>query len=47
MVDAVVDSLQPEDFFDLTLTPHLRTPEQLMRYFHALGSALRGREDAA
>ena len=46
-VDAAVEALQPEDFLDLALTPQLRAPEQLMRYFHALGSALRGREDAA
>ena len=45
--DAPIETLQPEKFFDLALVPELQKPEHFMRYFHALGSALRGREDAA
>lgn len=42
-VHAPIETLQPDTFFDFSLAPELRAPEQFMRYFHALGCALRGR----
>lgn len=42
-----VDELVPEALFDLSQVPELHDPRAFMRYFHALGVALRDREDIA
>lgn len=42
-----VECLQPDDLFDLSATPELREPANFIRYFHALGAALRNRESGA
>lgn len=46
-IDEPVESLQPEQLFDLSHTPELREPQQFMQYFHALGAALRTWEPGA
>jgi MSHA biogenesis protein MshI len=42
-----VEELVPELLFDLSRVPELGDPRVFMRYFHALGVALREREDMA
>lgn len=42
-----VDELDPDSLFDLSRTPELHDMRTFMRHFHALGVALREREDIA
>lgn len=42
-----VEALVPDAVFDLSRTPQLKDPQVFMRHFHALGVALREREDGA
>ena len=42
-----VDELSPDALFDLSHVAELRDPRVFMRYFHAIGVALREREDIA
>lgn len=42
-----VDELDPDSLFDLSRTPELHDVRAFMRHFHALGVALRDREDIA
>ena len=42
-----VDELDPDSLFDLSRTPDLHDMRTFMRHFHALGVALRDREDIA
>jgi MSHA biogenesis protein MshI len=44
MVVDPVEELVPDALFDLSHVPQLKDPLVFMRYFHALGAALRGRE---
>lgn len=44
MVSDPVEELVPDNLFDLSRVPQLKDPRVFMRYFHALGLALRDRE---